>query len=615
MRVRVCAARVCRCVACALAYMCVFNPIRPGTEASYCRDAQQDAYAACADKPQTQATVRIARLGSWGKHPSNIERDMHRLCQRELPVDISMYSAPVRVRKEHALKQPDVAALGAADFVDLIGEEVLDHPICMPYEWLAALWSRGLDEFHTLVGGGSADFAYFWEKARSCEWAATHPVYEDPAKLSLSVPFALFGDDAGVFENEKALMLLLTPVLNNQASTWDCRLPLAVMPYAWINDHTLEDLYMAIQWGCAVGFGGVWPSLDHLRRELAARIRCRAGEPLAGGYRMAIIATDGDYKWHKETFRFDAYNNIRCCHRCRANKKNIGTLYTDFSATAGWRATLLTAADYFASVGDKVSPLALIPGWSPTMARTDIMHNLFSGSANKSTASALIKLVTLGWFDAVPGHGTSWPLQLKRAWLSLKAFVKRLGLSCSQPCFTRKRLNFDTNRCAPSVKAKAYNSRIMVAWIAEECGKAVQAGHDTLHDKMRASVTWGLAKFCSVLDNSGRCMSPAEVASARRAGVVYLQTFAYLARDAVDSGVSLWPLKPKMHQFDHLLDDLLVDMMNPRFWWNFGNEDCVGLLKRIAMKCSRKTVASAVLRRYMIKIGLRWRRRDVTNLS
>jgi len=393
---------------------------------------------------------------------------------------------------------------------------------------------------------------------------------------------------------------------------------LSILPYSWIiPDVTLHDFYLGVHWTLSAAVLGKWPRRDFLQQPVSGpgqtvcteRAKQLQGEDLAGGIRIGFTGNDGDYKWHKETFKFDAYNNNKCCHRCGACKDDIRTVYTDFTQGAGWRGTIKTTQSYFDSVGAAVSPLALVPGWTPLLARTDIMHNLFAGSGNKFVGSALVELVQEGRFGGIPGRGYSWARALKVAWLKFKRFCRKHGLTTSQPVFTRARLNYETNLSAPSIKAKAFDTRVLIAWCSELCIEAALTD-DSLHAQMRASTAWGIAEFCRIIELSGRHMTPTEVAAAREAGQTFLQCFGWLAREAIDAKKSTWPLKPKMHQFDHLLDDLVMDMLNPRFWWNFGNEDFLGTLKRIAQKCARKTLAESVLRRYLIKLALRWRGRD-----
>ena len=44
--------------------------------------AQQACQAEAAEGSDNQATMQLAKLGTAGHHPHNIERDFHRLCKR-----------------------------------------------------------------------------------------------------------------------------------------------------------------------------------------------------------------------------------------------------------------------------------------------------------------------------------------------------------------------------------------------------------------------------------------------------------------------------------------------------------------------------------------------------
>ncbi len=65
----------------------------------------------------------------------------------------------------------------------------------------------------------------------------------------------------------------------------------------------------------------------------------------------------------------------------------------------------------------------------------------------------------------------------------------------------------------------------------------------------------------------------------QRGGRVALASYAWLARDAFDRGECLYVVKPKMHRFDHLLDEVEDDFLNPAVFWNFADESVLGDLK------------------------------------
>ena len=68
---------------------------------------QQAAAAAAADNllAPDSASMRLARLGSWGQAPQNVERDLQRLLRKTRPVDLQPYLVPLPYRlKQHGVR-------------------------------------------------------------------------------------------------------------------------------------------------------------------------------------------------------------------------------------------------------------------------------------------------------------------------------------------------------------------------------------------------------------------------------------------------------------------------------------------------------------------------------
>jgi hypothetical protein len=84
------------------------------------------------------------------------------------------------------------------------------------------------------------------------------------------------------------------------------------------------------------------------------------------------------------------------------------------------------------------------------------------------------------------------------------------------------------------------------------------------------------------------------------AGRTFLISYQHLTERAVARRDKLWHLRPKFHQFDHLLDWTQATRMNPKMTANWGEEDLIGKLKRIGKNTHRKTASRRVLERWSI---------------
>ena len=143
----------------------------------------------------------------------------------------------------------------------------------------------------------------------------------------------------------------------------------------------------------------------------------------------------------------------------------------------------------------------------------------------------------------------------------------------------------------------------MIAWIAD---LTFRFGGDTEHKRVRRNMAWGLAHFCHVVDSSDRYLTDEQVRQLRYSGRVYLDGYAWLAREAHDLHVTHWLWRPKHHQFEHLLDELLVCAENPRFYWNYADEDFIGHIVKTSRATHPWTRCTRTLGRYAIGLGLIW---------
>ena len=189
------------------------------------------------------------------------------------------------------------------------------------------------------------------------------------------------------------------------------------------------------------------------------------GEVLAGGHKCIVTQVCGDYKFFKETFKFQAYCNNDCCHLCCASKDDPSRLYTATGPDAPWRQMLRPP-----SVLD--TPLARIPGFSRDLIKVDVMHNLHLGSGLHVFASAILELCEEGLWGA-----GSINTRLSRAWQEFEQWRKLWKLDCSMSKLTLTTLGVEKKTNYPCLKAKAHNCRILVAWLSE---KAVETCHQQL---------------------------------------------------------------------------------------------------------------------------------------
>lgn len=432
-------------------------------------------------------------------------------------------------------------------------ERKIKHPIYPPHEVLEAIGaaSPAIIDRALLGPNGIDGVRAFWQSNANCDWCREHPAQElGGDELTWTLPVELFGDDAGIWKHEKLLILSWRSALWQSAKTWWTCFLITVLPLACvIPGKTLQDLHRAVTWSFRACLAGAWPRRTHtgaIMRKVHGCMRYAKRGWKFRVFRAALVRTTGDYKYLAETFRLRAYSHRDCCHRCAASKADQTRLYTSTGEHATWRAFPRTHAEYMAERGPDACALCDIPGWRLDTVKTDLMHNLFLGSALHVIGSVLVELVEEGWFGNAPLQKQQ---RLTEAYLRFKAWLKLNRITCSAGRFTMEGLGWTSRYRYPEYKSKAHNARVVLAWLQTETrSNATSVGTTT--SQMRATMVWCLAQYCYEVDTQPRehKLQQHVADSMASLGYSFLSTYMWMAREALRRQRCLYAVKPKLHQ-------------------------------------------------------------------
>ena len=126
-------------------------------------------------------TTELANLGCKGRHPQNIERDMHRKMKRKLGIELEPLELFMAGKKQDKMK------------VSML----------LPHELWAALWTHESKAREVFLGQeGSCRMCWQSVADNKEEWYMEHPlrdhIQRDPDH---HVPLRLWGDDAPITKN------------------------------------------------------------------------------------------------------------------------------------------------------------------------------------------------------------------------------------------------------------------------------------------------------------------------------------------------------------------------------------------------------------------------------
>ena len=191
--------------------------------------------------------------------------------------------------------------------------------------------------------------------------------------------------------------------------------------------------------------------------------------------------------------------------------------------------------------------------------------------------------------------------------------MKRHGISSSCPAFTVANLHLD-KAVPPSFEiGKAANIKHALLFCSRElplCSCSVASNSEV---ELAATCLWALDSWIQITDSSGMILSEAQAEECMRLGRIHLKSDVSLAKTAFDAHVLRWKVRPKLHYLDHWFR-AQVNLLNPRIFQCYGEEDLMGRVARLAAQVHRNVVGHRTLMRYCLLLSCRWHCRLAGNL-
>ena len=268
----------------------------------------------------------------------------------------------------------------------------------------------------------------------------------------------------------------------------------------------------------------------------------------------------------------------------------------------------MTDGAYFENTTvEERSVLMSIPGMLISRVWHDSMHGQNLGTGAYLAGNTINDLDTLGvWGEE------SQILNLRRAHMRFKAWVKSQRLTCSTPMFTPNSIGKPTKISNPELDCKAHDCKLVIYWLAEVThAVALRAadfgGEATLHRRrLIACCCYAHAQLWHIMDTSNRWFTDEQATEFHLRGYQFLLCYSALTRLCCEAREVGWMLYPKFHLMTHMLDKALSDKQNPRFTHCFGGEDFVMRMARIGKRCHRSTACLRSLQRWLHCSGKRF---------
>ena len=515
---------------------------------------------------------KMGELGASGRCPGNVERDFH----RHFGVHIEPWYVPLPLVQDYRTG----------------GWEIERFPVLAPHELAASLHMMGSDVFQEFVANESnCSFEHFWGAVAAEPWAANRPTVLQAADKSKLVPVVVHGDEAEFLDDQQLLILSWgNPLCSGHSPRM--RFLIAALPSRRmvVGDGgyqvTLQVLMRFVAWSLNVLQVGVFPEAswdgDCLEiKRIAARLD-QVGKPICGDFKFCYVGLIADQKFDQQVHKWDrGYEHAQVCAECLADDRDGPFLYTDVGESAAWRETIGQYATCHSTFTEVI-------GWHPSLSRRDLLHLLYvNGVGNDVAGSALLLLAG--------GHGTTrnnLDTALQNLYREFREWCRGHCLETTLDGLSLAEIHWPTAASYPWLRGKASDVRLVISWISDQ--KIAQLG------RTEGMCIRNLARFTYLIRTSRPIFVDGVGLETSRCGMSFVSLLVQLAEEALRRSVSLWKVRPKLHQVRHVAFTLRTSLVNPQIFSRWQGEDFVGRIANIGAQTHRRNTGLRTLQRHLL---------------
>ena len=357
---------------------------------------------------------------------------------------------------------------------------------------------------------------------------------------------------------------------------------------------TMAAIWRLFVWSMNLLLAGVHSGFDWTGRKLGVK-----GDPIANGWKAALIQVRGDWEFYCQMVDFPQWNGaVRCCWLCRASNSVERFLWTNMGPDAPWRASVWSHSQYLDCLREEGSlpPLLFgVIGLTLQCIHIDVLHTVDQGVASHIIGNVFI--------ECMQSHGTNQEARMSWLQKEVLSWGKRFKPGSKlQGKLTFERLKTDGGW--PKLKAKAAATRHL-SHLALEMAQNHCSGSQ--HDRIRVRICDLLVRFYVLLDKEGVFMSSNAQAEVCKLGNDLCRLYAALSAEALAPPASrAWKMVPKFHLFLHLCELQVGVKGNPRYYWTYCDEDLQRHVKEIAQSCHPSTLPTTSMYKWLLLVFEGW---------
>ena len=237
------------------------------------------------------------------------------------------------------------------------------------------------------------------------------------------------------------------------------------------------------------------------------------------------------------------------------------------------------------------------------MISADILHVWHLGSGRDLAASCVVLLVKHRYFN-----GSNIEQSLARATERLKAYCKSHKLSLMLKKLTKQNLSWCSDSY-PELKAKGHGTAVILQWLNAEMmvqqpvAKPNAYGGQRTLDDMQLCL-WSADSVLRMCMLAPQFFDESHQRHKVAVGTIFMNSYLTLAGRAIQDGVRLWKIRPKLHIWHHVLLEDRPSRQNPHFQSTWMDEDFIKRTMRITRRTHKRTAPVASLQRWLLGLQI-----------
>ena len=344
------------------------------------------ALSAVKDGLQHPDVVKLSKIGSSGKYPGNMQRDLALLTKGYTDLAEAESVFPIMLKNLKTKLSADVQL-----------------KFLLPHKLFACLYHHMPSAFQaSVLGGDPANVAKFWVAMKDNPIFTSRPELRGREDLAKLIPIGVHGDGVNYSQvrraGGKSLDVLSWMSLLARGPTKLTSFLMFMVVKNLIKDHgvgqTWTKVWRILAWSFEALAKGTWPSknYDNSDFEEGSLDQDKMGTPLAGGYAAFVFVLKADLEFLSNHFNLNSPASNSPCSLCKADRAMEGRPWTDCRLSAAWRASCWGREEWAQEHPDS-HPFFKMAGSGIDIVFPDLMHCKHLGSDQLVLGGVLTWLV------------------------------------------------------------------------------------------------------------------------------------------------------------------------------------------------------------------------------